>query len=139
MTRPILVADASVALKWFHSTGEEAVEAAREVLEAFADRRIDLVILDLTVYEIGNALSRRPEASPESVAVVLDALTEIRVPTAPTAAERADAARLGKDHRLTFYDAAYAAVARGRGARLVTMDRGLLTAGLGVRPEDALV
>ena len=137
MTLPIVVADASVALKWFHAEGEEAVEAARAVLEAFADRQIDLLILDLTIYEIGNALLRSA-AGPDSIATVLDALTEICEPTVPTTSERALATRLATDHGLTFSDAAYAAVARGRLGRLVTMDHQLLAAGLGVRPEDGL-
>lgn len=138
MTLPIVVADASVALKWFHAEGEEAVEAARAVLDAFADRQIDILILDLMIYEIGNALIRSERAQPESIATVLDALTEICQPTPLTTSERAHAARLASDHGLTFYDAAYAAVAHGRNGRLVTMDRQLLAAGLGVRPEDGL-
>ncbi len=136
MTLPIVVADASIVLKWFHAEGEEAVEPARAILEAFADRRIDLVILDLTTYEIGNALLRSAGASPEATAGVLDALTEICEPVAISASERAQAARLATDHGLTFYDAAYAAVTQGRRGRLVTMDRALLAAGLGIRPED---
>ena len=137
-TLPIVVADASVALKWFHAEGEEAVEPARAVLAAFADRRIDLVILDLTVYEIGNVLLRSAGASPEAAAIVLDALIEICEPTSLTTSERALAARLATDHGLTFYDSAYGAVAQGRGGHLVTMDRELLAAGLGVRPEDVV-
>jgi predicted nucleic acid-binding protein len=53
-----------------------------------------------------------------------------------SAAERADAAQIAVDHGLTFYDAACAAVARGRAGRLVTMDRALLATGFGVRPES---
>ena len=138
MTLPIVVADASVVLKWFHAEDEEAVEPARAVLEAVADGQIELVILDLTIYEIGNALLRSAGAGPEATATVLDALTEICEPTTLTTAERAHAARLAADHHLTFYDAAYAAVAQGHQGRLVTMDRELLAAGLGVRPQDVV-
>jgi predicted nucleic acid-binding protein len=46
------------------------------------------------------------------------------------------AARLAERHKLTLYDAAYAAVAQGRSAELVTMDRALLEAKLGVRPSE---
>lgn len=117
MTPPIVVADASVALKWLHAEGEEAVESARAVLEAFKDRRIELVILDLTIYEIGNALLRSAGAGAEETANVLDALREICEPTMVTGAERARAARLATDHGLTFYDSAYAAVAEARHGR----------------------
>lgn len=137
MTPPFVVADASVVLKWFHAAGEESVEPARVILEAFAQRRIDLVILDLTIYEIGNVLIRSG-ASPEATATVLEALNEICQPVALLASERMTAARLARDHRLTFKSAVYAAVAQERGGRLVTMDRQLLAAELGVRPEEAL-
>lgn len=135
---PIVVADASVALKWFHAEGEEAVEEARTVLRAFADRQIDLVILDLTVYEIGNALLRAAGGDAEATTTVLDALVAICEPTTLTTSERANAARIARQHNLTLYDSAYAAVAQGRNGRLATMDRQLLAAGLGVRPEDVL-
>ena len=137
MPLQLVVADASVVLKWFHAEGEEAVEPARAILEAFARQQIDLVILDLTIYEIGNVLVRAG-AGPQATATVLDALTEICQLVALSGPERVMAARLASEHDLTFHDAAYAAVALERGGRLVTMDRGLLAAGLGVRPGDAL-
>jgi hypothetical protein len=45
------------------------------------------------------------------------------------------AAALAAEHRLTLYDAAYAAVAEGHDAILATLDRALLSAGLGERPS----
>ena len=132
----LVVADASVAIKWFHAAGEEAVEPARAILDAFARRQIDLVILDLTIYEIGNILNRA-RANPEATAKVLEALAEICEPVGLRPPERLRAARLAREHGLTFYDAACAAVALERGGRLVTMDWQLIAAELGVRPEDA--
>jgi predicted nucleic acid-binding protein len=138
VTLPLIVADSSVVLKWFHAAGEGAVEPARAILEAFAQRRIDLVILDLTIYEIGNVLIRSAAAGPEATATVLEALNEICEPVALRPSERLRAARLARERRLTFYDAACAAIARERGGRLVTMNRQLLAADLGVLPERAL-
>ena len=51
-------------------------------------------------------------------------------------AELADALALAELHGLTVYDAAYASVARSRHARLATLDRLLLGAGLGERPSE---
>ena len=137
MPLPLVVADASVVLKWFHAAGEASVEPARAILEAFARQHIDLVILDLTTYEIGNVLLRSAGTSPEAIVTVLEALTEICEPVALSASGRLAAARLARDHGLTLYDAANAAIAQERRGRLVTMDRKLLAADLGVRPEDA--
>jgi hypothetical protein len=73
-----VVSDASVALKWFHERGEEDIAPARALLDAYAAERIGLVVLDLTLYEVGNALLRGPAAaSPDSVATVLEALGEL--------------------------------------------------------------
>ena len=53
-----VVSDASVALKWFHAEGEEEVEASRALLEHYGRQAIALQVLDLTPYEVGNALLR---------------------------------------------------------------------------------
>lgn len=93
---------------------------------------LSLHILDLTTYEVANALMRgRARRSAEQVAEIVAALSEICPRMAPTLAELRIAARLAEVHDLSFHDAAYAAVARERDAVLVTADRNLLRAGLG--------
>lgn len=140
MPQTAVVSDASVVLKWFHETGEEDVDSARALLEAYADDRIALVVLDLTTYEVGNALLRgAANATPESVATVLEALGDLCPHVSLEPAERRLAADLAGEHGLTFYDAAYAAAARSRSGLLATFDRQLLAAGLGLRPSAILV
>jgi predicted nucleic acid-binding protein len=132
-----VVADASVALKWFHEEGEEEVGWARALLDRHRERRIALSVLDLTAYEVGNALLRgKPGISADRVAVVLEALAEICPRLTLTSRELAEAASLAEEHRLTLYDASYAAAARSRNGHLVTLDRDLLRSGLGRRPSD---
>lgn len=134
-----VVSDASVALKWFHAEGEEEVEAARGLLERYGQQGIALYLLDLTPYEVGNALLRgRAAVAGERVAVVLEALADICPQVTPSTAELSQAAALAELHGLTLYDAAYAAVARGRGAELATLDQALLRTGLGRRPSAIL-
>lgn len=131
-----VVSDASVALKWFHAEGEQEVEPARALLEHYARQAIGLIVLDLTPYEVGNALLRgRARVAADRVAVVLDALADICPQVAPTMDEMRDAATLAESHGLTLYDAAYAAVARARKAELVTLDEALLRSRLGRRPS----
>jgi predicted nucleic acid-binding protein len=132
-----VVSDASVALKWFHSEGEEEVEPARALLTAQQARTVALTVLDLTAYELGNALLRGPaHATAEQVATVLEALNEICPAARPDTAELSLATDLAVHHDLTLYDAAYAGVAKSRQATLVTLDRALLRAGLGIRPSE---
>jgi predicted nucleic acid-binding protein len=134
-----VVSDASVVLKWFHAEGEEEVESARALLDQYGRQRIGLQILDLTPYEVGNALLRGwAHVTADRVAVVLETLAEICPRVSPTTSHMRDAATLAELHELTLYDAAYAAVARAQGAELVTLDRALLGSGLGRRPSAVL-
>lgn len=132
-----VVSDANVALKWFHAEGEEEVPEARALVAAHQARTVALSVLDLTAYEVGNALLRgRPKATASQVATVLDALAEICPAARPNPGELRLAAELADRHDLTLYDAAYAAVAENRQATLATLDRALLKAGLGSRPSE---
>jgi predicted nucleic acid-binding protein len=134
-----VLADANVVLKWFHEQGEEEVTSARALLEAHRDRRLSVLMLDLTPYEVGNALIRgRAGLGAEQVAIVLAAARAICVAVTPDEAELAHAVELAVEHELTLYDAAYAAVAQRRDAMLATFDRRLLASGLGARPGDVL-
>jgi predicted nucleic acid-binding protein len=132
-----VVSDASVVLKWFHAEGEEEVEAARALLDAHKERTVALSVLDLTAYEVGNALMRgRAGAGAEQAATVIEALAEVCPAIRPSSDEMRLASQLAKRHDLTLYDAAYAAVAQSRSAELVTFDRALLAAMLGRRPSE---
>jgi predicted nucleic acid-binding protein len=132
-----VLSDASIALKWFHAKGEDEVEPARALVAAHQARKVALSVLDLTAYEIGNALLRGSVgAAPEQVATVLEALGEICPAIRPETGEFALAGEFAARHHLTLYDAAYAAVAESRNATLVTLDGALLRAGLGRRPSE---
>lgn len=132
-----VVSDANVTLKWFHAEGEEEVEDARALLDAHKARTVALSVLDLTAYEVGNALMRgRAAAGAEQVATVLEALAEVCPALRPNPGELRRATELAAEHDLTLYDAAYAAVAESREATLATLDNALLDAGLGTRPSE---
>jgi predicted nucleic acid-binding protein len=134
-----VVSDANVVLKWFHTEDEEEVDAAHALLDAHKERLISLSVLDLTVYEVGNALMRgRAGASAEQVATVLEAMGEICPAIRPSSEEMKVAGHLAERHDLTLYDATYAAVAQSRSAQLVTFDRALLDANLGSRPSELI-
>lgn len=107
------------------------------MLAAHRSGRVQALVLDLTRYELGNALVRgRIGASPEQIAKVLSALGEICVEVMPDLAELDRAAALAREHDLSFYDASYAAVAQSRDAVLVTADGALLGSGLGLSAAE---
>jgi predicted nucleic acid-binding protein len=132
-----VVSDANVAVKWFHAEGEQEVAEARALVDAHQARTVALSVLDLTFYEVGNALLRgRAGASAEQVATVLEALGAVCPAVQPEPEERRLAAELAERHDLTLCDAAYAAVAQSREATLATLDQDLLDARLGTRPSE---
>lgn len=131
-----VVCDASVVLKWFRTEGEDEIDESRALLALHVDRRVALFVLDLTAYEIANALVRGLRATAVDAAAVLSSLDDICPRITTTPADLAAAATLAAHHGLTVYDAAYAAVAIARRAQLATMDRELLRSGLGRRPSD---
>ena len=134
-----VVSDANIALKWFHERDEQDAPSVRALLSLHRERRVALHVLDLTYYEVGNALMRgRAHANPEQTATVLTALRTICLTITPGDDDFALAAELVAEHGLTVYDAAYAAVARRRDAPLVTLDRQLLDTGLGMSPDQLL-
>jgi predicted nucleic acid-binding protein len=129
-----VLADTSVLLKWFHPDGEDEVPAAMSLLAAHRTERADVVILDLTLYELGNILLRSLHWSSGDTADQLEDLILIcGMPLALDASWRRDAALLAEQHRLTFYDAAFAGAARGLQIPLVTADHELLASGLAER------
>jgi predicted nucleic acid-binding protein len=126
-----VLVDTSVVIKWFHATGESELAAARALRDAHVANRLDAHILDLALYEVGNVLVRSLGWRADDVADQLDDLLAILGSPLVCGSEwlRA-AAQVAAAHRLTFYDAAWVAAARGLGVVLVSADRQLLAAGL---------
>jgi predicted nucleic acid-binding protein len=127
----------SVIVKWFHSTGEDEVPASRAVLAAHRDDLLTAQLLDLALYELGNVLVRALGWSGQDTADQLDDLLVIcGAPLVPTPAWRRDAAELAASHRLSYYDASYAAAARALAVPLITADRKLIVTGLAESPSQ---
>jgi len=123
--------DTLVLLKWFHSSGETELGAARALRDAHVTDQLDVHILDVALYEVGNVLVRSLHWPAVEVAGQLDDLITIfGTPLVSSPEWLRDATDLAVAHRLTFYDAVWAAAARGLGIVLVSADQRLLAAGL---------
>jgi predicted nucleic acid-binding protein len=126
-----LIVDTSVLIKWFHSEGESELDAARAIRDAVQRGDLDALVLDLATYELGNVLLRALGWAAADIADQLDDVLAVcgTAMVMPSAWVR-DAALLGERYQLTFYDAAWAACARGLSVPLVSADARLLDAGL---------
>ncbi|HEX8009332.1 MAG TPA: type II toxin-antitoxin system VapC family toxin [Casimicrobiaceae bacterium] len=116
----VLVPDASVLLKWVIPTVEKGHDSAIQVREAAIAGDVALVVPPLWLYEVGNTLARHfPDHAPR----LLEALVAFGLVEKPaTKAWREQALALTREYAVTFYDAAYHALALVEGGTFVTAD-----------------
>jgi predicted nucleic acid-binding protein len=121
----VLVIDSSVAIKWFKPDDEPGLDEALALLEQHRERAITLAAPAHLRLEVLNALwSRRlDEATLRQVAQDLEDY-DLEWHPIDSALAR-DAAAISARHRLTLYDAAFAALAVALDTELVTADRTL--------------
>jgi predicted nucleic acid-binding protein len=130
-----LLLDASVILAAF-DTDDDLHERARAIL---ADKTVTLSTLDLARYEIANVCVRawRAPALVAPLLEVVDRISEDGGVLTSTTALLTRAAQLAEEHRISVYDAAYAAAAGQSGTKLVSCDtRDLLSKGLARSPAN---
>ena len=115
------VVDSSVLLKWFRPEEPQAGTAVA-LRQAYVEERLELVIPDLSAYELANVLRYRAS---ETVALqAVESLFDLRVPI-----HRMDrpilqrAIQEGVRYGITVYDAVFLAVAEALHLQLVTADR----------------
>ncbi|MGH8287900.1 MAG: type II toxin-antitoxin system VapC family toxin [Steroidobacteraceae bacterium] len=117
----LVVPDASVLLKWvLPSEDEPDVDQALRLRTAIVNDVVRVLVPALWLYEVGNTVARRypAEASRWLTALMKFGLEE----AAPSASWLAAALELTRAHRVTFYDAAYHALAISRKGVFVTAD-----------------
>ena len=124
MEKRTLVLDASVIIKWF--TQEEKREQAIELREKYINGEIEIVVPDIILYEISNALRFNPNFQEkdikEAIQSLFDIEIEIIVPIPEILQKSADVAY---SKNITIYDAAYIALAQLIDFDFVTADEKL--------------
>lgn len=117
----IVTPDASVLLRWvLPGHDEQDTDAALALRDEAVAGTLDLVVPQLWIHEVGNTLaSRFPDDAEELLASLTDfGLTEAELDSR----WRTRAVSLSVTYGVTFYDAAYHAVALGLGGVFVTAD-----------------
>jgi predicted nucleic acid-binding protein len=117
----IIVPDASVLLKWaFHSPDEQDRDSAIALLHAWIAGKVDIVLPKLWSFEVGNVLMmKKPATAPEIMEIFIgynfvesDMSFELCKETF----------KLMQKYHVTFYDAAYHALAVLSKGILLTAD-----------------
>lgn len=121
------VLDTSVLLRFFHDHQDAEQDAADAVLQAWQADRVQLALLDLSVYELVNLSVRRLRHPPPRVRATVENLFRLGMPLIGVDATLAgDAADLAASLDLSGYDAAFLAAARRTGLPLLTADTGIV-------------
>lgn len=125
---PFVVLDASVAVKWFVTDGEEGVHDARELLALHSSGEVRLVAPALVAHELLGVLARRSRDAADlrdAMEAFFDAGVTLAAPDRDMALAAAD---LISQHRIHALDSAYAALALSLSCELATADRRLARA-----------
>jgi predicted nucleic acid-binding protein len=116
----LLVPDASVILKWVLKTDEADAEKALSLLSSWVAGEVEILLPSLWVYEVGNIVGRK---NPQRSGEIMTLLLGYRFPEAKTDAPLVAATlEIMRTCNVTFYDAAYHAVAMSAGGSFVTAD-----------------
>jgi len=115
------VLDASVVLKWF--VKEDDSDQALKLREEFYRGEKEIVVPDLLLYEVANALRYNPSFSVEAVQEAVGTLLAIEIEIiTPTFSLLSETIELAKDLGITCYDAAYLSLAEELGFEFITAD-----------------
>jgi predicted nucleic acid-binding protein len=116
----VLVPDASVLLKWvLRSDDEPDRDRALALKAAWLEDACDLVVPSLWVYEVGNILGLKHPASSSLLQAMVDLGLREETPHGYLTA----VVSLMRAYKVTFYDAAYHALAIHVRGTMVTADR----------------
>ena len=119
-----MILDASVILKWFIK--EEDSDKAKELKESHIIGKFNIIVPDIIIYEVGNALRYEPEFSLREVNRSLEELYELNLDIiAPLPDILTLIAEIAYRYNITFYDASYIALAQELELQFVTADQKL--------------
>ena len=117
----MLVPDASVLLKWILRSKDEADrDRALELKAAWVADACELVVPTLWVFEVGNVLALK---HPAAAASLLQAMVDLGIREEAPHGYIGAIVSLMRDHKVTFYDAAYHALAIRHRGTMLTADR----------------
>jgi predicted nucleic acid-binding protein len=120
MPGPLVVLDASVLLKWVLESDDEQDRASALALKhAWLTGACEIAVPQLWTYEVGNILGLKQPARAEAL---LQSMLNLELESIGPDRYLADIYRLISRHKVTFYDAAYHALAISKGGTLITAD-----------------
>lgn len=116
-----LVFDTSVAIKWLNQDNEQDLDQADQILRDVETGTITLLAPELLKYEAGNVLLKGKKLTFDQAKVCLDTLYSLPITfVSETSIGMYETFQLAEKLDITYYDAAFLAVAKQYDAQLVT-------------------
>ena len=121
----LVVADASVVVKWF--VDEEHTGDALRLRDDYVDRAVDIASPDLLPYEVLNALRYNPGLGERQLKEIAAALDKYSLWLAPLEGQLAEACvENSMRHGISVYDSAYISLGQIKEAPVYTADQKLI-------------
>ncbi|AIF82336.1 putative nucleic acid-binding protein, contains PIN domain [Candidatus Nitrososphaera evergladensis SR1] len=121
----VVVADASVIVKWF--VDEENTENALALRQLYIDGKVEIAVPHLLPYEVLNALRYNPEFGEEQVKIASKALEKYQLWLYPVLGDLAAlCVQNSFAYGISLYDSSYISLAEYLDATLYTADERIL-------------
>jgi predicted nucleic acid-binding protein len=121
MAGPVVVPDASVLLKWVLRSADEDDQARALALKGlWLEGAVDILVPTLWIFEAGNVLGLKQTSIADRL---LGAMIDLAMPEVPPSSYVGAIFDLMRKYGVTFYDAAYHALALSRDGVMLTADR----------------
>lgn len=119
-----LVLDSSVVIKWF--SDEDATDKALAIREGYINGKIEIVVPDLLLYEIANALRYNKSLEAKDVKEAVDSIIKLGIDIIVPTKEVIDLAiSFAFEYNITVYDAYFLSLASLLKFTCVTTDEKL--------------
>jgi predicted nucleic acid-binding protein len=119
MDSAVIVPDASVLLKWTLSSNEEDGDRALALRDAWLSGACEILVPSLWIYEVGNILGMKQAAAADTL---LQAMNDLHMSEASPSTYASHVFGLMRRFKVTFYDAAYHALAIQQKGVMLTAD-----------------
>ena len=120
----MIILDASVIVKWFSE--EEHTDKALKIRERIRIGKEKVIVPDLLLYELANALKYNPNFDASDVSDALTSIFDMDINIVTPIPETINSAiKLGFQYNITVYDAFYIALARETELIYITADKRL--------------
>ena len=116
-----IVVDSSVIVKWLNTDNEQYLEQADKILKEARDGKVEIIAPELSKYEVGNVLLFGKKLTSGQANIPLYWLFHLPITFIPQSEELSNKTFSMADHlKITYYDAAFLALAKQEEATLVT-------------------